>query len=40
MFIGLPLFLHCRAAAKDLVDILGKNRSELFLDFVRNYFLF
>jgi len=26
---GLPLFLHCRAAAQDLVDILSKHRSRL-----------
>lgn len=26
---GLPLFLHCRAAASDLVEVLEKNRSRL-----------
>jgi len=26
---GLPLFLHCRAAAQDLVDILSKHRHRL-----------
>jgi len=26
---GLPLFLHCRAAASDLVEVLNKNRSRL-----------
>jgi TatD DNase family protein len=33
----LPLFLHCRAAAKDLCDILARHRGELGLGVVHSF---